>query len=80
MYFSVVSRVEPCYRHLGEIMRELRLSRGWTQEYVALRLGLTRASVVNIELGFQRVMLHDYPDIASVFGVRVRKLLPKTWT
>ena len=67
--------VEPCYRHIGAHMRMLRERRGWTQDGVAYALGWTRASVSNIEAGKQRVMLHDLPRIARVFGVPAKQFI-----
>jgi len=73
------ARVELCYACLGRAMRAARRRRGLTQEQLAFYLGLTRASVANIENGTQRVMLHDLPHIAEVCRVRIRALLPKGW-
>jgi transcriptional regulator with XRE-family HTH domain len=47
-----------------------------TQSELARCVGLTRTSIVNIEQGRQKVMLHTLYAIADVFGVPVANLLP----
>lgn len=76
---AVSTRVEPVYRHIGTVVREMRLRRGWTGESLAKKLGWTRTSIVNIENGRQRVMLHDVPRIARALGIPPRDLLPTEW-
>lgn len=43
-----------------------------TQEYVAKRVKISRASLVNIETGRQRVMLHDIVRLCGLVGTRWR--------
>ena len=42
----------------------------------AEEVGLTRTSIVNIEQGRQKVMIHTLYQLADVFGVPVTSLLP----
>lgn len=47
-----------------------------TQARLAETLGLSRASIANIELGRQKVFLHHVPQIASALGVELSELIP----
>jgi transcriptional regulator with XRE-family HTH domain len=66
------------YSKIGGHLKELRKSRGYTQEDVANAVGLTRTSVVNIEKGRQRVPLHILFAISKFVNVEVepRDLIP----
>jgi transcriptional regulator with XRE-family HTH domain len=50
--------------HLGLVVRRIRRSRKLTQEQLADRVGLTRTSVTNIELGSQGVSVALLVDLA----------------
>ncbi len=65
---------EPVYVSFGEIVRARRLERGWTQTDLADRVGLSRTSVTNIEIGRQRVLLSDLFDFARAFDVSPKSL------
>lgn len=65
------------YEELGRRIREAREAAGLTQEELALRLTLSRASVANIERGNQRVALHKFVEIAQALGVDPMRLLPR---
>ena len=65
------------YEELGRRIREAREAAELTQEELALRLTLSRASVANIERGNQRVALHKFVEIAQVLGVEPMRLLPR---
>lgn len=60
--------IEACYRRLGEWVRQERRRRGWRQEDLAPLMGLTRTSIVNIEAGKQRVLLHDALALLVILG------------
>ena len=49
---------DPVYWQIGRWIREAREARGTTQDVLASRAQLTRASVSNIEAGRQRVTVH----------------------
>lgn len=72
-------KIELVYRNIGTQLRNLRESRGWTQAEVATVLGMTRTSVVNIEAGRQRVMLHSIPEIAALFDMTPDFFLYRLW-
>lgn len=49
-----------------------------SQDNLAKRVGVTRASIVNIEAGRQRAPLHVLWHIAEVLGVEVSSLIPSS--
>ncbi len=69
-----VVQCEPVYVSFGEIVKAHRLKRGWTQTDLAGRVGLSRTSVTNIEIGRQRVLLSDLFEFARAFDVSPRSL------
>lgn len=46
------------YRNLGTRIRDLRKSLGLTQDQLAKQVGISRASLANIEGGRQQVLVH----------------------
>lgn len=70
-----MSDPEPIYRLFGERLRHLRQIRNLTQDAVGKRMKLTRTSIVNIEAGRQRVMLHDVSAFADIFKTTPENLL-----
>lgn len=64
------------YREFGRRLRHARKRAGLSQEDLAERLGVSRAAVANIELGRQRVALHQLVSAASTLGLDPRDLLP----
>lgn len=44
-------------KKIGAQLLDLRKSRGWTQEYVADRVGVNRSTVSNIERGTRSLTL-----------------------
>ena len=63
------------YGAIGRRIRELRAERGLTQEKLAKLIHLTRTSLVNIEQGRQRLLLHTLVRIAEVLAIRPSELL-----
>lgn len=68
------------YMQTGELIREARKKLGLTQTALAAAVGLTRTSVVNIEGGKQKMLLHTLFDIAHALDVEPPELLPKIKT
>lgn len=66
---------EPFYVRLGEHVRDLREAQDMTQQELAFVLGLTRASISNIEGGQQRVLAHQIEPMAIALGVTIARLL-----
>jgi transcriptional regulator with XRE-family HTH domain len=63
------------YREFGECLRREREGR-FSQSELADRVGLSRASIANIERGRQRVPLHMLRVFARELGVDPQVLLP----
>lgn len=61
--------VEPIYVQVGQRLRMLRQMAGISQDEVAVSVGLTRTSIVNIESGRQRVLMHDIAKLAKAVRV-----------
>lgn len=56
------------YKQVGARVRELRGAK-LTQEELAKASGLSRASIVNIEAGRQKLLLHNLFGISKALGV-----------
>ncbi len=68
------------YRRLGRAVAKRRAELGFTQDDVAKRLGLSRASVANLENGRQRIMVHQLFALANTLNLKtILDLVPKTW-
>ncbi len=63
------------YVELGRRIRRVREGK-LSQEELAVRVGLTRTSITNIEKGRQKLMVHTLWAIAKVLAVDVDTLLP----
>lgn len=63
-------RIEPIYGRLGGEIKRLRLKRGMTQTQLADAMGYSvREHIAKVELGTQRIKLHDVPRYAEELGV-----------
>jgi len=69
--------VDPVYKEFGSRLREAREAAGLRQETVAERVGLSRASIANIEGARQRFPLHVAYALAEAVNVPVSELLPR---
>lgn len=69
-----VVQCEPVYVSFGEIIKAHRIKRGWTQTDLAEKVGLSRTSVTNIEIGRQRVLLSDLFDFARALDVTPKSI------
>ncbi len=67
------------YRELGRRIRQARerSGEGLSQDALANQLGISRASVVNIEAGRQRAPLHLLWQIAQLLGTDLTSLIPR---
>ena len=70
---------EPCYLLFGARVRQLREVLGMTQDDLRRKIGLTRASIANIEAGKQRVLLHDVERFSTAFGISAKNLMKGIW-
>ena len=64
-------------RRLAGRIREARTIAGLTQQQVAERAELSRASVANIELGMQAVTVHQLLLLSRALSVDPLSLVPK---
>src|ERR1700733_9615550 len=67
------------YRELGRKIRQARERQGQklSQGVLAQRLGISRASMVNIEAGRQHAPLHLLWQIAEALGTDLTLLIPR---
>lgn len=64
-----VVRVPQIYKALGQAVSTLRRKSGLTQQELADAIGISRASVANIERGEQRVFFDQVASIAAYFSL-----------
>jgi transcriptional regulator with XRE-family HTH domain len=64
------------YEAIGERITGARKAQGLSQGKLAEKVGVTRASIVNIEHGRQRPPLHLLWQIATSLGVEPSQLIP----
>ena len=64
-------------RAAGARLREVRGTRGWTQQDVATRLGVARTTVVAIEKGERRLKPGELIELAALYGRPVSDLLQR---
>jgi transcriptional regulator with XRE-family HTH domain len=75
----VMSEAE-LYRQLGRKVATRRKEIGLSQAQVAAQLGLTRASLANLETGRQRLMLHHlYRLVRALRWQTILDLVPDNW-
>ena len=60
---------------VGGKIRSLRVERGLTQEALALRSGVTRNVLINVELGHRGLLFERLFDIAAALDVHPSELL-----
>ena len=63
------------YGLVGVELRTRRMARRLKQEELALRVGMSRASVANIEGGRQTISLHQFSDLAEALGASASSVL-----
>ena len=68
------------YRRLGRTVAKRRRELGLTQSDIAEKLGLSRASLANLESGRQRIMVHQLFALANALKLKsILDLVPETW-
>ena len=65
------------YREVGNHVRQARRRANMTQQVLAAKVSLRRASITNLEMGRQTLMLHTLVKIASELHVSLDELVPK---
>lgn len=63
------------YMALGMEIEETRKAQGLSQEELGDRVGLSRASISNIEGGRQQIYVHHLHDIARALGTSAEDIL-----
>ena len=53
----------------------LRTSAGWSQEFVARQMGVSRATIVNWERGNTEPSISEAVKLAKLFGITVEELM-----
>lgn len=64
------------YEEVGRRLRQARTEAELTQQQLASKVGLSRASVANIEAGRQPFLLHTLNSFAAALEVKPQSLLP----
>lgn len=70
------SSAKPFYTKIGSVFRQRRIELGLSQTDVASKIGLTRASVANIETGRQGISLLTYVLLVNIFYPETTIKLP----
>lgn len=68
-------RAGALYSAVGAEMKARRIARGVNQDALALAVGLSRASIANIEGGRQAVPLHHLARMAEALGTNASAIL-----
>lgn len=68
--------IHPLYRHIGATIKKCRNERNLTQEELSSQIGISRASLANIETGRQRLLIHQLYNIAGHLGREIGAMLP----
>ena len=63
------------YLHIGTLVKMRRKELGLTQQKLASRLGISRASLANVEVGRQSVLVHQLFDYAETLGLAPQDFL-----
>lgn len=72
-----MSEPTPLYRAIGSRVLRARVDAGLTQEQLAEKIGMARASIANLEAGRQRPPVHVIADIAAALDVARHDLIPE---
>jgi len=75
--FLSMADFDDLYGELGRKLRQARVTQGISQERLAQQLGISRASVVNIEAGRQRAPLHLLWQFSETLGSDLSLLIPR---
>ena len=71
--------IESCHIGVGLRIRIIREALDMNQDELAKKVGLTRASVANIETGRQRLLLHTVEQVSKALGTTPKNLLKGIW-
>ena len=66
------------YKEIGSNIREFRKKRGFTQQALANRMGVTRTSITNLESGKQRPPVHFIYALCNELSISIHNIFPET--
>lgn len=72
-----LTKVEKIYKKLGKLITARRLEIGITQTELALLVKMSRPSIINMEAGRQRILLHRVVELDKALGYPAGYLLLK---
>ena len=75
-YTKVVEEEVGFNQYVAVQLQQLRKRKNLTQEEFATKIGLSRASVINIEAGRQQITLKNLFLICRELGIKSSDLLP----
>jgi transcriptional regulator with XRE-family HTH domain len=75
VYISLMNP-DRLYPQIGDVIRRRRKRLSMTQQELAAQLGISRAALANIEVGRQRVFVHQLYSLAAALQLRPHELLP----
>lgn len=75
---AATAAITNLYRTIGAHLATARQERGVRQADLATAVGLTRASVANIESGAQRIQLHTLIAAAQALGIAPADLITRS--
>src|ERR1700679_1689839 len=70
----------PFYKTIGMKITSARTAAGLTQQKLAVKIGLSRAAVANIEKGRQSLLVHVIYDLVNALNLKPMDLLPESWS
>ncbi len=65
---------------LGLKIEQTRITLGWNQDDLAMKVKMNRTSIAKIEAGRQRILLHTLEQFATAFNMAPKALLRGIWT
>jgi transcriptional regulator with XRE-family HTH domain len=74
---QILMDIDALYQLVGMKIRNAREEAGISQTKLAKALGMSRASVVNIEAGRQRAPLHILWQVAEKLGIELVSFIPQ---
>jgi len=67
--YLYVMNADRIYRNLGKRIKDLRKGIGRTQDQIAKQVGISRASLANIEAGRQKLLVHHLFELAEALDL-----------